>query len=283
MEHTDLVAPIAFSPDGQLFVSSGWSSGFKLWDTNNWQEIASLTGHIDRGRSVAFSPDGHLLATGGYDGVILLWNMTPYTPIKADTNNDGSVSIFDLVLVATHFGSRLGSANYNAAADLNGDGVIDVSDLLLVAQSFGVGAAPSIYTSDNLSVLTNLYAMIEELPYPDRGIERVKDLLKRLIQEYSPRRTKLLHNYPNPFNPETWIPYQLASDSRVSITIYDVLGRQVRVLDLGVQPKGAYVTKDKAAYWDGKNDAGESVSSGIYIYQMSAGSYRATKKLVVYK
>ena len=209
--------------------------------------------------------------------------MTPYTPIKADTNNDGSVSIFDLVLVATHFGSRLGSANYNAAADLNGDGVIDISDLFLVAQSFGIGTAPSIYTSDNLSVLTNLYAMIEEIPYPDRGIELVKDLLKRLIQEYSPRQTKFLHNYPNPFNPETWIPYQLASDSRILITIYDVSGRQVRVLDLGVQPKGAYVTKDKAAYWDGKNDAGESVSSGIYIYQISAGTYRATKKMLVYK
>ncbi len=209
--------------------------------------------------------------------------MTPYTPIKADTNNDGSVSILDLVLVATHFGSRLGSANYNAAADLNGDGVIDVSDLLLVAPSFGAGAAPSIHTSNNLSVLTNLYAMVEEIPYPDSGIELVKDLLKRLIQEYSPRQTKLLHNYPNPFNPETWIPYQLASDSRVSITIYDVSGRQVRMLDIGVQSKGAYVTKDKAAYWNAKNDAGESVSSGIYIYQMNAGTYRLTKKMVIYK
>ena len=69
----------------------------------------------------------------------------------------------------------------------------------------------------------------------------------------------------------------------MSIAIYDASGRQVRVLDLGVQSKGSYVTKDRAAYWDGKNDMGESVSSGIYIYQMSAGTYRATKKMVVYK
>ncbi len=282
--YTQEISSVAFSPDDRWLASGSDDHTVKIWDTNNWQEIASLTGHIDRrGRSLAFSPDGHLLATGGYDGVILLWNMTPYTPIKADINNDGSVSIFDLVLVATHFGSRLGNANYNAAADPNGDGVIDVSDLLLVAQSIGVGAAPPIYTSENLSLLINLYAMIEEIPYPDGGIELVKDLLKRLIREYSPSQTKLLHNYPNPFNPETWIPYQLASDSRVSITIYDVSGRRVRLLDLGIQPKGSYVTKDKAAYWDGKNDAGESVSSGIYIYQMNAGTYRLTKKMVIYK
>ncbi|MYE90369.1 T9SS type A sorting domain-containing protein, partial [Candidatus Poribacteria bacterium] len=283
LEDSELVWSIAFSPGGRLFVSSGGSNSIKLWDTSNWEEITSLTGHTDWVWSIAFSADGHLLASGDSDGVILLWDMTPYTPSRADINKDGSISIFDLVLVATHFGSQLGNANYNAAADLNGDGVIDVSDLFLVAQSFGVGVAPSTYTADNLSVLTNLYTMIEEIPYPDRGIELIKDLLKRLIQEYAPRQTKLLHNYPNPFNPETWIPYQLASDSRVSIRIYDVSGRQIRVLDLGVQRKGAYVTKDKAAYWDGKNHAGESVSSGIYIYQMSAGSYRARKKMLVYK
>lgn len=284
LEHTDLLVwSTVFSPDGQLFVSSGWSKSIKLWDTNNWEEITSLTGHTDWVRSVTFSPNGHLLASGDREGVILLWDMTPYTDINPDVNNDGSVSIFDLVLVATHFGSQLGSTNYNAAADLNSDGVIDVSDLLLVGQSLGVGAASPTYTSDNLSVLTNLYAMIEEIPYPDGGTELAKSLLKRLIQKYSPRQTKLLHNYPNPFNPGTWIPYQLASDSKVSITIYDVSGRQIRVLDLGVQPRGSYVTKDKAAYWDGKNDVGESVSSGIYIYQMSAGAYRASKKMVIHK
>ena len=282
-EQTDLVWSIAFSPDGRLFVSSGGSGGIKLWNTNNWQEVTSLTGHTDWVWSVAFSPDGHRLASGGSDGVILLWDVTPYIDINPDINDDGIVSIFDLVLVAKHFGSQSGSPNYNSSADLNSDGVIDVSDLLLVGQSLGVGAAPPTYTSDNLSVLTNLYAMIEEIPYLDGGTELARSLLKRLIQKYSPRQTKLLHNYPNPFNPETWIPYQLASDSKVSITIYDVSGRQIRVLDLGVQPRGSYVTKDKAAYWDGKNDVGESVSSGIYIYQMSAGAYRASKKMVIHK
>ena len=283
MEHSELVWSVAFSPDGGLFVSSGGSNSIKLGDTNNWEEITSLTGHTDWVWSIAFSRDGHLLASGDGDGVILLWDMTPYTPIKPDVDNDGRVNILDLVLVAIHFGSQIGNANYNAAADLNRDGVIDVSDLLLIGQNLGMGAAPGAHASDNLSVLINLYAMIEEIPYSDGRIELTKHLLKRLIQQHSPSQTRLLHNYPNPFNPETWIPYQPASDSKVSIAIYDASGRQVRVLDLGVQSKGFYVTKDKAAYWDGKNDMGESVSSGIYIYQMSASTYRATKKMVVYK
>jgi hypothetical protein len=97
------------------------------------------------------------------------------------------------------------------------------------------------------------------------------------------RQTALHQNYPNPFNPETWIPYQLASNASVSVLIYDASGRRIRVLDLGAQPTGSYVTKEKAAYWDGKNDDGESVSSGIYYYQMSAGDFQASKKMLVLK
>jgi Tol biopolymer transport system component len=95
------------------------------------------------------------------------------------------------------------------------------------------------------------------------------------------RTTFLLQNYPNPFNPDTWIPYHLAQDVGVTITIHDATGHLIRTLDLGHRPADFYITKDKAAYWDGKNEAGEQVSSGVYFYTVQAGDFTATKKMVV--
>jgi len=95
------------------------------------------------------------------------------------------------------------------------------------------------------------------------------------------KKTKLFQNYPNPFNPETWIPYQLSEDSRVVILIYDATGSLVRKLDLGQKPTGLYIDNSKALYWDGYNDRGELVASGIYFYTFHAGSFRETKKMVI--
>ena len=98
-----------------------------------------------------------------------------------------------------------------------------------------------------------------------------------------PLETVLLGNYPNPFNPETWIPYHLATDAKVILTIYDTKGRVVRQLDLGSQPAGYYTNRHRAAYWDGHNKKGESVASGVYFYQLRAGEYSATKRMVIVK
>ena len=98
-----------------------------------------------------------------------------------------------------------------------------------------------------------------------------------------PDETVIEQNYPNPFNPETWIPYHLAHDAEVTITIYDIKGAMVRQLDLGYQPAGYYTNRTKAAYWDGRNDQGESVASGIYFYQLRAGDYTAMKRMVIVK
>ncbi len=95
--------------------------------------------------------------------------------------------------------------------------------------------------------------------------------------------TALLPNYPNPFNPETWIPFRLAEDADVVLTIYDVGGRMVRALDIGHNKAGVYESRDKAIYWDGKNDLGESVATGVYFYHLSAGDYKATKRMVILK
>ena len=98
-----------------------------------------------------------------------------------------------------------------------------------------------------------------------------------------PKTTELLSNFPNPFNPETWIPYQLAKPAEVTLTIYDIRGRVVRTLRLGHQPAGMYRSRSKAAYWDGRNYLGEKVATGIYFYTLKAGDYTATRKLLIRK
>ena len=95
--------------------------------------------------------------------------------------------------------------------------------------------------------------------------------------------TALLANYPNPFNPETWIPYQLSEPAEVSVSIYSVDGKLVRTLELGQVPSGVYSDKERAAYWDGRNAAGEPVASGVYFYTLRAGDFSATRKMVIRK
>ena len=107
--------------------------------------------------------------------------------------------------------------------------------------------------------------------------------LERLLTLFIPEETTLLHNYPNPFNPETWIPYQLAEPAEVTLTIYAVNGTLVRTLALGHQPAGIYQTRNRAVYWDGKNEVGESVASGIYFYTLTAGNFNTTRKMLIRK
>ena len=111
------------------------------------------------------------------------------------------------------------------------------------------------------------------------GILEMEDLIVYEI----PAETELLRNYPNPFNPETWIPYRLAEDADVSLTIYDVSGETVRTIDIGHQTAAMYETRAKAIYWDGRNRFGEQIASGIYFYSLSAGDFSATRKMVILK
>jgi len=98
-----------------------------------------------------------------------------------------------------------------------------------------------------------------------------------------PAVTTLLSNYPNPFNPETWIPYQLATPAEVTVSIHAADGKLVRALALGQLPAGVYQDKERAAYWDGTNEQGEPVASGVYFYTLKAGDFSATKKMLIRK
>ena len=107
--------------------------------------------------------------------------------------------------------------------------------------------------------------------------------LQSLIASARPEKTELLANYPNPFNPETWIPYALVTDTPVKITIYNTQGIVIRTLQLGQQSAGYYTNRERAAYWDGRNAQGEPVASGIYFYTLTAGDFTATRKMLIRK
>jgi hypothetical protein len=117
----------------------------------------------------------------------------------------------------------------------------------------------------------------------ERDIQLGRIALGDLVAYAMPKRTELLQNWPNPFNPETWIPFELKEASDTSITIYDVHGQVVRRLNLGYIPAGAYQTKSKAVYWNGINDMGERVASGVYFYHLQAGEFSASRKMVILK
>ena len=146
--------------------------------------------------------------------------------------------------------------------------------------------APSIATHPDELDPATVQAWIERAQIEDDGsiafrqhIAHLQHLLASLI----PEKTALLTNYPNPFNPETWIPYQLAEATEVTLTIYAVNGAVVRTLELGHQPAGIYHSRSRAAFWDGRNDVGVPVASGIYFYTLTAGDFTATRKMLIKK
>ena len=200
-----------------------------------------------------------------------------------DVNLDGVVNISDLVLVA----GRLGQSGPNAA-DVNGDGTVNVQDLILVAGAIGdTQAAPSLHptsleaftAADVRGWLTQAQGLALTDPKLQSGIRFLEQLLSVLV----PKETVLLPNYPNPFNPETWIPYRLAEDAFVTVTIYDQGGRVVRRLNVGHQTAAVYERRSKAIYWDGRNEVGDKVASGIYFYTLIAGDFSATRKMLILK
>lgn len=114
-------------------------------------------------------------------------------------------------------------------------------------------------------------------------VDTASDITVAKAPAVLPAETSLLPNYPNPFNPETWIPYQLAKPANISVSIYSADGKRVRSLALGHKPAGIYHDKSRAAYWDGRNERGEPVASGIYFYKLTAGDFSATKKMLIRK
>ena len=207
----------------------------------------------------------------------------PSTPDAAakpeDVNDDGVVDGKDILVVVQHFGKT-----GEHMADVNGDGVVNLADIAQVALALDDGAAAPLARGDALDVITpervRQWLTQAKLAGANQGAFLA---LEQLLSLLAPKQTALHPNYPNPFNPETWIPYRLARDADVSISIYDVNGGLVRQLDLGHQAAGHYTARSQAAYWDGRNIIAERVASGVYYYTLRADGFTATRKMLVGK
>ena len=210
------------------------------------------------------------------DGVVHLQSVVVNEPVPEDVDGDGDVDNDDLSAVAMNFGST--SADDLARYDLDGDGDIDTDDFAQVQSELGstVNSAPA----------ASLALQLEHIKTPniaDTDLQLGIQLLERRLPEPAPKKTVLLANYPNPFNPETWIPYRLAKAADVTLTIYAINGQPVRTLALGYQSVGNYVNRARAAYWDGKDVFGEPVASGLYFYSLTAADFSATRRMLVAK
>ena len=200
-----------------------------------------------------------------------------------DVNGDGSVDNTDVALVA-------GAMNTDDAKyDFNGDGTVNFLDLLLIFDNRddGAAAAPAIVGMKlNAIQIDHIQEQIDLLiATNDRSPAALRTLvyLQQLLVTARPNKTQLLANYPNPFNPETWIPYTLATDTEVKVTIYNTQGVVIRLIELGHQSAGYYTGRDRAAYWNGRNSHGELVASGIYFYQLETDNMSSIRKMVILK
>ena len=231
----------------------------------------------DRGDNSASTT--HLLPD--LDGEIYLKAKNP-----ADVNGDGVVNVLDLIQVANGLGK--------STPDPNGDGVVNILGLTFVAKHLGQNAAApsqlalieSIPTTvKEVSAVQHALAELEAIPNKSHGVQIAIELLRHYLSIAAPnvQETKLLSNYPNPFNPDTWIPYQLSEESTVTVKIYDVTGSLVRTIQVGHKPAGYYHTRERAIYWDGRNQNREPVSSGVYFYTLNTDTDTQTRRMVILK
>ena len=175
----------------------------------------------------------------------------------------------------------LGKITGIKSLQLDGPDVTGLGRLLSVTFT-AIGAGTSEITLDNFLAGTRRGEKTRSIP-PQMTITVEAARAAPEAAEIRPDQTALLTNYPNPFNPETWIPYQLSAAADVRLTIYATDGKVVRTLILGHQPAGFYTDSSRAAYWDGKNEVGESVASGVYFYTLTAGEFTATRKMLIRK
>ena len=247
------ISCLAFSHDGRTLASGSGDPEGKyndytvwIWDAHTVERLWTLEGHTSGISAVAFIPDGYLLASGSYDDTIRIWDTRTGEHLQTLTGHTYNVTSIAV------------SPDGNFLVSGSRDGTILLWEFKHATTWGSVKRTAAEST----------------LPLPE---------LSPSTAALAPTQTALLPNYPNPFNPETWIPYQLKTSAEVTLTIFDSKGQAVRALAVGHQPTGTYRSRDRAVYWDGRNRQGELVANGVYFYTLSAGDFSATRKMLVGK
>ncbi len=255
--------------------------------SNGGGKLATLTFEVIDVKASTLSISDVLLTTGTgriSRPRIQSGQITEPPSLKGDVSGDGIVNIVDLVLVASNFGET-----GDNISDVSGDGIVNIVDLtLVVAAMRNAAGAPTTWRHDldifpTIAEVQQWLHEAQQVGLMGSDFQRGVLMLEQLLASLVPEDTALLPNYPNPFNPETWIPYQLATPMEVSVSIYSADGKLIRVLKLGQQASGVYKSQGRAAYWDGRNEIGESVASGVYFYTLKAGDFTATRKMLIRK
>ena len=269
---------VAFSPDGQFIASGGGDAFVRVWDHETGRIKKTLRGHEEQVFSVAFGA-GDTLASGSADGTVRIWDVEtgvsrilaghtdwvfgvalhPNGDILASTGKDMSVQLWDTTL-RLPLNTLERHTNWGRDVAVSRDGIIASGGYDNSIHLWDTG----VRSDDS-----------EDMQVAEAGDEPDDAAPQQLAE--------LMPNFPNPFNPETWIPYHLSNPADVQISIYDSKGALVRRLDLGHQPAGYYTDRSKAAYWDGRNESGEQVASGVYFCRLTTPSFHQTRRLVIIK
>ena len=209
-----------------------------------------------------------------------------------DVDLDGEITIFDLVFTASQFGKT----GPDLTGDVNKDGQVDVFDLALIAVDLRRSQQPEMAAPFQALDLIN--HKVSKLSTSEKkrirlAVQTIKNLepltadeklvFKVLDSALQPHETRLLANYPNPFNPETWVPFELAKGGSVQLIIYNTSGSIVKQIDCGYMTEGRYLSRNKAIYWDGRTEMGNIAPSGVYFYRLVTADYTPIRKMVLLK
>ena len=234
-------------------------------------QLASVAGHVLRGESTSERPGGRIAVSLDVSAaadlvageVVLDFDASLVTPVDTSLATTRTRGASRPLIVQRARGGRIATAFASARPLDASDAVLEVT---FEASRNVAHATESAIRASHLRL--NASRVETDFAFPFR---------------IEPFANRLMANYPNPFNPETWIPFELAADAHVTVGIYDLAGHRVRALDLGMRPMGEHTSREDAAHWDGRNAHGEHVASGVYVYELTAGEYRAVRRMIVRK
>ena len=271
----------ALAPDGTTLARVNDMAGtVLLWDMDTGQLRNTLQGHTGgflEHLSVAFAPDGTILASASaVDETVRLWDMDTGQLKYALQGHRGGV----WGVAFAPDGKTIANVNHYGAILLWD---VDTGQLRNTLQGGHVGSVTSVAFSPDGKTLASADSdgtilLWDMSPYITPSTPTAVELSPTL-----PTQTALLANYPNPFNPNTHIPYQLHAPAHVRLTIYDIRGALIREIDLGYRQAGQYLTSTSAAHWDGRDHRGQRVASGVYMYQLQAGPVVHGRKMLLVK